>query len=355
MSDTTATNLFMYSPLLGKYAGFYQGLLQGVASYEQLGNRLIQQGEQAHAFRQFDKVQEIGQLLSNIPIKHYQAIGYYFLAVAANSMGNGDQDKARKLFEIVSNNAPQQYKAKAILSLAAISAHKSDFDSEMRYLLEGLKASPNLAITLSAYRGIAIVKAKEGYHKQALKDLEQIQSLIRFASPLGSFDYLNSLAVELGIAGRKDEARNISQLVLASPFAYAYPEWQDTAEDLKGPNRSFVVIDPSPFVPRNVLRMPAFERDNAEPPSWAGQPAQVVNYELWKKKMAKRKKRNGDKKKPYDEMNEKEMFFEIMNLYSSEDTTDEQRHRIFDAVVRIMSEPDTPEPNEPKPDDPKGA
>jgi tetratricopeptide (TPR) repeat protein len=352
MSDITATNLFMFSPSLGKYAAFYQGLLKGVASYQQLGNRLVQLGEQAHVFRQFDKVNEIGQLLSNIPIKDYQAIGYYFLAVAANNKGNGDQEKARKLFEIVSNNAPQQYKAKAILSLAAISAHKSDFDSELRYLMEGLKASPSLAITLSAYRGIAIVKAKEGYHRQALKDLEQIQSLIRYASPLAYFDYLNSLAVELGKAGRKDEARNISKLVLASPFIYAYPEWQETANDLKPANRSFVAFNTTPYLSRTVLLMPVVEHsDSAIIPD---KPARVFNLEKWKKKMAKRKK-NGDKKKSYEEMDERDMFFEIMQLYTSEEATDEQRRRIFDSVVSIMSEPDTPEPDEPMPDDPKGA
>jgi hypothetical protein len=70
--------------------------------------------------------------------------------------------------------------------------------------------------------------------------------------------------------------------------------------------------------------------------------------------MAKRKK-NGDKKKSYEEMDERDMFFEIMQLYTSDETTDEQRRRIFDSVVSIMSEPDTPEPDEPMPDDPKGA
>jgi len=59
-----------------------------------LGNLLVRRGEQAHAARQFDKVKEIGLLLSNTPIKRYRAIGYYFLAVAANSVGNGDQDEA---------------------------------------------------------------------------------------------------------------------------------------------------------------------------------------------------------------------------------------------------------------------
>ena len=350
MSDITATNLFMYSPFLGKYAAFYQGLLNGFVSYEHLGNRLIQLGERAHAFRQFDKVKEIGQLLSNIPIKDYQAIGNYYLAVAFNRCGNGDIDKAKSMFELAADTAPPKYRAKAILSLAAVSAHKKNTDTELYYFLESLKASRDFGTSMTALRGIAVHKAREGYHKHALNDLERSLPMIKYAPAHIYFDYLNAIAVELGEEGRKEEARNISKLVLASPFAFAYPEWQQTAEDLKGISRSFVVIDPSPRVPPNVLPMPAFERDNAEPPPWAGQPAQVVSYEQWIKKMSKGKKKNGGKK-PYDQMDEREMFYEIMNLYSSDETTDEQRRRIFDAVVGIMSEPDKPEPDEPKPDD----
>src|SRR4051812_29534222 len=112
MSKKTANPFLMFSPLTTKYAGLYQELLKGFRRYEHLGNRIIQLGEQAHAFRQFDKVREAGQILSNLPIKKYQAIGHYFLAVAANSVGNGDQDEAKKLFEIAVDTAPDAYKVK---------------------------------------------------------------------------------------------------------------------------------------------------------------------------------------------------------------------------------------------------
>ena len=68
MSKETDSSFFILSPS-AKLTGFYQQLLQGIGSYRQLGGRLIQLGEQAHAFRQFDRVKEMGQLLSNIPIK----------------------------------------------------------------------------------------------------------------------------------------------------------------------------------------------------------------------------------------------------------------------------------------------
>ena len=101
----------MFSPL-PKYAGFYQELLTGTVNYSQLANRLIQLGERAHSFRQFDMVREVGLILSNIPVKHHRAIGWYFLAVAANSVGNGDQDEAKRLFELVVDEAPIHTKQK---------------------------------------------------------------------------------------------------------------------------------------------------------------------------------------------------------------------------------------------------
>ena len=138
------------------------------------------------------------------------------------------------MFELVADTAPPMYRAKAIHSLAAVSAHRKDFDSELYYFVEALKASCDIATSLKVLRGIAVHKAREGYHNQALKDLERMLPFMKYAPPHIYFDYLNSLAVELGEVGRKYEARNVIKHVLESPFIIAYPEWQETAEELKG-------------------------------------------------------------------------------------------------------------------------
>src|ERR1044071_7478770 len=136
MSNKTDKTLFMFPPLTREYAGLYQELLQGILSYQQLGDYLIRLGNLPHTFRQFDKVSEAGRMLSNLPIKSHQAIGYYFLGVAANSKGNGDQDEAKRLFEIAVDTAPDEYKVKAILSLGALAFHSKDFDSAIHFYQE---------------------------------------------------------------------------------------------------------------------------------------------------------------------------------------------------------------------------
>jgi hypothetical protein len=108
VTTTTKSSFFMLSPL-SKYRGFYQELLSGTVNYMQLANRLIQLGERAHLLREFDKVVEVGLLLSNLPVKRYEAIGYYFLAVASSCGETGDQDKARRLFELAVDTASSRF------------------------------------------------------------------------------------------------------------------------------------------------------------------------------------------------------------------------------------------------------
>ncbi|MFP5260468.1 MAG: hypothetical protein ACLGJB_01015 [Blastocatellia bacterium] len=100
-----------------------------------------------------------------------------------------------------------------------------------------------------ALRGIAIVKAKEGYRRKALNDLEQLLPLAKASHPIVLYSWLNSLATELGETGRIDEARNVIKHVLASPLIHVYPEWQETTQDLKKPDRAFIsvpYIEPKP-------------------------------------------------------------------------------------------------------------
>ena len=232
MSKTTKSSLFMFSPL-SKYAGFYQELLAGTVNYAQLVSRLIQLGEQAHSLRQFDMVREVGLLLSNIPVKDYQAIGYYFLAVAANWMGNGDQDEARRLFQLAVDHAPDSYKAKAASSLGALAIRRNDLAAASHHFHEAIRMEKLGTASLQATRGMSVLKSIEAFHKSAIDDLEGILPLVRFAPLKVRLDCLNSYAVELSEVGRLHEAENISSLVIASPLARYYPEWQETLSDVR--------------------------------------------------------------------------------------------------------------------------
>jgi len=343
MSKPTAASFFIESPSLGNSSELYQVLLHGIDSYHQLGNRLIQLAEHAHAFRHFDRVREYGQALSRVPIKAYQTIGIYFLAVAVNCNGKGDQDEARRLFELAIDTAPDTYKVKATLSLGALSYNKRDFDSSFYFYRKGLKSKKLSAAGLHAIRALSVLKAIEGSHTQAIKDLESILPVIKYAPAHIYFDILNSYAVELGEVGRKEEAKNIMRVVLASPFVFAYPEWRETAADLKAVNRSSVVIGAVPDTPHNVLFMPVEHERRQSSAVWS--PAHVLDFQKWKAKM--RKGKEGPSKQGHKIVTEKDMLVRLMEIFTNDETTDEQRHKIWEAAEKILTEPQPTGPENP--------
>ncbi|MEN3333223.1 MAG: hypothetical protein V7641_2588 [Blastocatellia bacterium] len=325
---------------MAKPAELYQVLQGGIDNYRQLGHRLVQLAEQAHAFRQFDKIKELALILSNFPIKGYQAVGNYFLAIAMNPKGKGNPDKARQLFELVVDTAPDAYKVKATLSLGALSFRRRDFDSSLDFYQEAIKIGKLSADSLNAVKAISILKAMEGNHAQAVKDLENILPLMKYVPAHIYFDLLNSYAVELGEVGRKAEARDIARTVLASPFAFAYPEWRETAEELKAANRSTVVVHASPPLAHNVLFMPVVEPDR-QPTSAAWSPAQVLDFQKWKAKMRQSKK--GQSQENGNVVTEKDMLIRLMEIFTNDETTDEQRRKIWEAAEQIVTESQQPE------------
>jgi hypothetical protein len=337
MSKQMPNSLFMVPPFTAKQVGFYQDLLRGLSSYEQLANRLIRLAEHAHAFRQFDRLKEIGEMLSNLPIKSYQAIGSYYLAVFYNKCGNGDLEKAKGLLTFAADTALPYYRGKAMLSLAAVSAHSKKPDAELYFftetLNEALKTSGNVTICLSAFQGIAVQKAKQGYHRQALKDLENILPGIKYASAYTYFDILNSYAVELGEVGRVTEAINIARIVLASPFALAYPEWQQTAADLQVQARSYSRSMIQVGGHSNVLSMtPSSERVVESLPI---QPAKVFRLAEWKEKMVKQP--NDEPDENLDKMDRKDLLVKLLELTTKDDIDEEKLREVVKHAVQVMT------------------
>jgi hypothetical protein len=75
MSRDIDKNLFIVPSM----PRFYQQILSGIGTYQELGNRIIRQIKAAHAFRQVERVSELARVLINIPVKKYQLIAQYYL------------------------------------------------------------------------------------------------------------------------------------------------------------------------------------------------------------------------------------------------------------------------------------
>jgi hypothetical protein len=255
MSKQTDTSLFMHSstPKLS------QRLLNGLADYYHLGNRVIGEIKAAQSFRQIERVRQLADVLNNTPIKEYQFIAQYYLIWCNYSDSRYD---AEKLERIVDHT--RTYKAKVLASRAAIDVYQGNLESALYFYTQALKVCSNISDYIHISRAIAVLKGMEGSHDKVLAELENLLPMLKHAEPFVYSDVLNSYAVELCEAGRLAEATNISKFVAASPFVAYYPEYRETISKVNqrtAKKRSTVSInlpDPEPEEVRPTAKVIPF-------------------------------------------------------------------------------------------------
>lgn len=131
-----------------------------------------------------------------------------------------------------------------MISRGTFDAYANKFDSAVCFYIEALKAGDSIADYIAASRGIAVAKSAEGFHGSALKELERLIPLLKYAEPFTYFDVINSYAVELNANNRVGEARSASICAVSSPFSPFYPEWQETFSEVEERQRSSIIADP---------------------------------------------------------------------------------------------------------------
>jgi tetratricopeptide (TPR) repeat protein len=216
-------------------------LIQNVFSQElfvTLANSLIQFAEQAYLRRDLDALEDVSRTLMNLPVDASRQIGLYYHALAINR--KGQRDEADTLLETVADSAPITYRARAIQTLGTNLHDKGQLDEAVRFQLEALRAASDrnahgLQTMLKAHFEIAIVGSLAGDHNGALSHFEKLWPLVNNIArqePFYFYLYHNAVAVELGEAGRIEEAQAACKIALAAPFASAYPEWTETRQEL---------------------------------------------------------------------------------------------------------------------------
>ncbi len=212
------------------------------------------------------------------------------------------------MIEPVTESAPPRYRARALISLGANSFYKGDYGFALSAYREASRFVSHSGLldpyaTVHTQKMVAVINSLEGNHRNALALLENLFPLTRSMRswhPHAYYDYMNSLAVELCEVGRLEEAKNVSQIVLASPFAAAYPEWRETLDEIelrgwRAPRSVVAVTQPKAVTQKtseaqNLVRLPVPERGDslsAVEPSTLGEPARVLSMQDWKKRMPK--------------------------------------------------------------------
>jgi hypothetical protein len=347
--------------------GFYQEMLLPLIKDGNIknfllraANKLVALAEQAYVFRQIDPLISASQLLIHLPLdQHYLSIGQYYHALSLQKTGEHNLDRALTLLDRVAAKAPPAFRIRALQSLGGNFYYKGSYQLALSFYGEaGRFASANKLYDPYALVGtqkmIAVIKSIEGDHKKALRLLEQMLPLahkMRRIHPQVYFDYLNSLAVELGEAGRLEQARNVCRIVLESPYACAYPEWRETGKELEiraEPARRSKVVGVNQSARSdskavsNVVAMPAREMyggnlSAVREEAGKRRRARVYSYLEWKKNnMVKESEEGGETKAARQKLTQKQMMMRILSLISDENLSEQEMAEILCSVEDVI-------------------
>jgi hypothetical protein len=309
MSVKVASNRFIVSSL-ERWSALYQRLNK-ISDFHKLGRWLVAECESAQALRQFEKLEELSGILSYMPIQEYQLIGQFYQGWHNTRIGQ----KPRKLFEDIIEKS-NTFKSKALIALASLDMQDGDYNSAAKLCTEAILRSRTPTVILHSARSIAILKGMEGFHKQALKDLETIAHFVRYATPIARYQYF-----------------------LASPYAFAYPEWRETGADIarRGyKSRSLVPIIQT--FPRNVLYMP-------EPSPATDKPVKhgrgrLFSLEKWKEEKMVKEPNDDDEieDKDVDKMSEQDMVLKLIEMLTTGKGDEKKIRKLLKAGLKIFSE-----------------
>lgn len=296
---------FKWVAELGKQQGLHQqALLELFKSLKtkrdiiELATRLVTLVEHNYYHRRLEVVESISQALINLPLPlAFKQVGQYHMAICINRQGRFEE--AQKQFEVLADEIRHRYKSRAILSMAYIANEKADFQSALPLYVEasrlaGTQEFKDPSVKIVAQRTIAVIKSKYGDHEGALADLNSLFPGVRAVSrqdPYLFYEHLNSLAVELAELGRLEEAKHASKTALTSAYAHAYPQWQETFDEIalksQRASRSSVANIQLQVVADNVVYLPCARYSaNINSPQSFGprlKQARVINFEEWSK------------------------------------------------------------------------
>src|SRR6185503_5196095 len=121
------------------------------------------------------------------------------------------------------------YLTRSILAHGAVAGHQGEYDQEQGYYADALKYKQDYFSYIETMRALAIY----GQQRDPITILERLYRIANKAPGQRlKLDVLNSLAVELHNAGRREEAARLSSAVCSSPLVVVYPEWRATKEEI---------------------------------------------------------------------------------------------------------------------------
>lgn len=204
--------------------------------FSELADRFVRLAENAYSFRNLKRLEGASRVLMVSPLARARQIGLFYQGLVLKRTGQIDQ--AQELFESIADSGPLAYRARALQALGALHFDIGQPSEALRFHIEAGRLTldnhdPLVALLIQLE--VSHIRAAVGDHHRALASLERLASLVRFVSkehPSYYYFYHNALAVEFADLGRFLEAETACSIAVSSPYAYAYPEWSATRDEI---------------------------------------------------------------------------------------------------------------------------
>jgi hypothetical protein len=221
---------------------------------------------QAYWNRDYSRLAVLADSLINMSARS-EAAGRYYQALALSQQGKGKREMTENTFQQLANHESLPIRSSSILALGLKSMRDGAFDEAGHLFLEAnrMSLSNNLCApttAINAQNALSMIFSLKGAHQESfdiLRGLRPLVGLVGKYLPAVYYDYLNNCACELFSLGDETTAANLIQKVSASPMYLVYPEWQETAADIrlaiseKQPARTRVYV--RDIAPSNVVNI----------------------------------------------------------------------------------------------------
>ncbi|MEN3332265.1 MAG: hypothetical protein V7641_1630 [Blastocatellia bacterium] len=226
-------------------------VLANVRNVEDQTRTLIRLAELAYGARNYNALRELSAALACLPSQPAQDAARYYAALCLR--------RAKQYDKAVTLLANLQ-QPRAVQTLATVYEAKGEWHEAARRYVEVMRRAKDADVFafVCATMQLATIRAIDGDHAEALAEFQSLWPMVRVVAKTQSHVYpawCNALAVELAAIGRVEDARAASAVAVASPIARAYPEWQETAEEIAAQRSTRTIV---------TVALPQTETDASE-------------------------------------------------------------------------------------------
>jgi len=229
-------NLFISSSPLLRQAIIRSGRMR--AASDELASRLAAIAEGLYTSRAVEPLREAAELLAGLPEPRAKAAGLFYQAMCECIAGS--DERAEPLLRAVAGmDCAPRFQARALQSLGVIYrlAHDhAEAVNHYRRAIQQAEKCQDFITILRAGMTLSDISTLKGDHSGALRHLASIRPVVELAAqvaPVYAPMWCNNVAVDLAGLGRFEEARKFVAYAISSPFASAYPEWRETAQEIE--------------------------------------------------------------------------------------------------------------------------